>query len=60
MHVVGESDIPGVRLDSGIKDGDKVTVNYDPMMAKLITFGENREMAVEKMQSALNDYPFLG
>ena len=29
-------------------------------MAKLITFGENREMAIEKMQSALNDYPFLG
>ena len=34
IHVVGKSDLPGVRLDSGIQNGDEVTVNYDPMIAE--------------------------
>ena len=57
---MGKSDLPGVRLDSGIQNGDEVTVNYDPMIAKLIVHAENREMAISKMQKALNDFPFLG
>tara|TARA_B100000925_G_scaffold290656_1_gene276378 strand:+ start:2016 stop:3530 length:1515 start_codon:yes stop_codon:yes gene_type:complete len=60
IFVVGKSDLPGVRLDSGIQNGDEVTVNYDPMIAKLIVHAENRGMAISKMQKALNDYPFLG
>ena len=49
-----------MRLDSGIQNGDEVTVNYDPMIAKLIVHAENRETAISKMQKALNDFPFLG
>lgn len=60
VHIVGASDLPGVRLDSGILNGDEVTVNFDPMIAKLIVHAEDRPMAIAKMQSALNDFPFLG
>lgn len=51
---------PGVRVDSGIETGTAVTPYYDPMMAKIITWGANRQEAVAKMVRALRDTVALG
>ncbi|HEY5728753.1 MAG TPA: acetyl-CoA carboxylase biotin carboxylase subunit [Anaerolineales bacterium] len=47
---------PNIRVDSGFRTGDTVTHLYDPMLAKLIVFGENRTTAVQKMKSALREF----
>ena len=41
------------RLDCGYRDGNAISTNYDPMLAKLITWGEDREECLEKMDLAL-------
>lgn len=46
----------GVRVDSGVTQGDEVSIYYDPMLAKLITYGADREQARDKMRLALEDY----
>lgn len=46
----------GVRVDSGIREGDEVSIYYDPMISKLIVFGVDREAAREKMINALEEY----
>ncbi len=51
---------PGVRNDAGLESGDEVTVNYDPMLAKLIVHGADRTQAIARMQQALNAYAVLG
>jgi 3-methylcrotonyl-CoA carboxylase alpha subunit len=52
--------IPNVRIDSGIETGDAITTYYDPMIAKLITYGMNRDAAIQQMQTALDRYILLG
>jgi 3-methylcrotonyl-CoA carboxylase alpha subunit len=51
---------PGVRVDSGIASGGEVTVHYDPMLAKLIVAGENRQAALERLSWALEHWAVLG
>lgn len=51
---------PGVRNDVGLESGDEVTVNYDPMLAKLIVSGATRNEAIAKLQRALDEYAVLG
>ncbi len=51
---------PGIRCDSGIYSGYEVTVHYDPILSKLIAYGENRRQALERMSLALKDYVVLG
>lgn len=51
---------PGIRVDSGIKQGSQITIDYDPIMAKLIVHAPDRETAIIKMKNALNDYKILG
>jgi 3-methylcrotonyl-CoA carboxylase alpha subunit len=51
---------PGIRIDSGVVEGDNVGVNYDPLLAKLIAFGETRAAAIERMHVALRSFPILG
>jgi acetyl-CoA carboxylase biotin carboxylase subunit len=51
---------PGVRLDSGIHDGYEVTMYYDPLVAKLIVWGSNREEAIARMKRALEEYKIKG
>jgi 3-methylcrotonyl-CoA carboxylase alpha subunit len=60
ISVVGKTSGDGVRLDTGYRDGNVVTISFDPMLAKLITYGATRDQAIEKMISALCDIPFLG
>ncbi|MCK5740850.1 MAG: ATP-grasp domain-containing protein, partial [Chlorobi bacterium] len=50
----------GVRYDSGIKQGSDVTVFYDPVLAKLIVHGANREEARQRMIMALKENVVLG
>ncbi len=51
---------PGVRVDAGIAAGDEVTINYDPMLAKLIVYAEERLAAVERLRWALEHCAVLG
>jgi 3-methylcrotonyl-CoA carboxylase alpha subunit len=55
-----EPRMPGVRIDSGVKEGGEVSVYYDPMLAKLIATGETREHARARAMAALRSYPILG
>ncbi len=58
--VYREPDGPGVRLDSGIAEGDTVSMHYDPMLAKVSTHAETRAAAVDRMRDALRRYAVLG
>lgn len=51
---------PGVRVDSGVYPGYEITPYYDSMIAKLITFGETRNLAMARMRRALSEYVILG
>ena len=49
-----------IRVDSGVRAGDEIGINYDPMIAKLIVHGRDRIQAIARMQRALLDYQVLG
>ena len=49
-----------VRVDTGVRQSDRVSVYYDPMIAKLITWGEDRNQALSRMRKALNEYRISG
>jgi 3-methylcrotonyl-CoA carboxylase alpha subunit len=49
-----------LRVDTGVVEGDEVSVFYDPMISKLIVWGENRQQAVAKMRAALEEYRIVG
>jgi acetyl-CoA carboxylase biotin carboxylase subunit len=51
---------PGVRVDSGVRQGDEVTLHYDPMIAKLSVHAHDRAAAIARMSAALRGYPILG
>ena len=47
---------PGIRVDSGIYAGWNVPLEYDPLLAKLIGYGESREQAIGRLKRALDEY----
>jgi acetyl-CoA/propionyl-CoA carboxylase biotin carboxyl carrier protein len=51
---------PGVRVDSGVEAGSEVTPMYDPMVAKLIVWDANRELATRRMLRALGEFEISG
>tara|TARA_B110000438_G_scaffold47942_1_gene48230 strand:- start:385 stop:1941 length:1557 start_codon:yes stop_codon:yes gene_type:complete len=51
---------PGVRMDSGFREGDDVTVDFDPMLAKLIVHAPTRSAALRRLDSALSEFIVLG
>jgi acetyl-CoA carboxylase biotin carboxylase subunit len=51
---------PGVRWDSGIHEGSEISLYYDPMLAKLITYADDREAAIERMLRALSELTIVG
>ena len=50
----------GVRIDSGVREGDTISPYYDPMIAKLIVWGRDREEALARMAQALAEYRVVG
>ncbi len=51
---------PGVRIDSGVYPGFEITPFYDPLIAKLIVWGETRGQAILRMRRALEEYRIVG
>jgi len=51
---------PGVRFDSGVAVGSEVTVHYDPLLAKVVTWGGNRDESIRRMAEALSRTVVLG
>ena len=51
---------PGVRWDSGIHEGSEVSLYYDPMLAKLIVFADDRVAAIDRMKRALSELNIVG
>ena len=49
-----------VRIDTGVLEGDKVSIYYDPMIAKLIVWGEDRAQALNRLTDALAEYHITG
>ncbi|KAK3596916.1 hypothetical protein CHS0354_031695 [Potamilus streckersoni] len=52
--------IPNVRCDSGVQEGSNISIYYDPMICKLVTYGENRTEALSTMVKALDSYIIKG
>ncbi len=50
----------GIRVDSGVEEGQEITINYDPMISKLTVHGKNRQAAINKMLRALDEYEIVG
>lgn len=57
---IGVPTLRDVRLDCGYLDGTEVGVNYDPMLAKLVVWGEDRKIAITKTIQSLDEVLFLG
>jgi acetyl-CoA carboxylase biotin carboxylase subunit len=55
-----EPSMPGIRIDAGVTEGSEVSVHYDPLLAKLIAWGESRDTARRRALAALRSYPILG
>src|SRR3569833_1502455 len=51
---------PGVRVDDGFKQGMEIPIYYDPMIAKLTTYGKDRKEAIEWMIRAIDEYQISG
>ncbi len=60
LEFIGKLKDPTVRLDTSYEDGNTVSTNYDPMMAKVITHDRTRVQNIRKMVEALVHLPFLG
>jgi acetyl-CoA carboxylase biotin carboxylase subunit len=60
IQVLREPHGPGRRIDSGIALHQEITPYYDPILAKLITYGATRQEALSRMQTLLREYTILG
>ena len=49
-----------VRVDTGVYEGGEVSIHYDPMIAKLITYGADRTESIQRMRRALNEFTIRG
>ncbi|HEY6234393.1 MAG TPA: acetyl/propionyl/methylcrotonyl-CoA carboxylase subunit alpha [Candidatus Elarobacter sp.] len=60
IHLSAPAESAHVRVDTGVEQGDEITPYYDPLIAKLIVWDENRESARERMRQALAQYRVVG
>ncbi|MBL0929698.1 MAG: acetyl/propionyl/methylcrotonyl-CoA carboxylase subunit alpha [Alphaproteobacteria bacterium] len=51
---------PGIRVDTGVYEGAEISMYYDPMIAKLVAYGESRVQATQRMADALDAYVVRG
>ena len=60
VHLAPPATNAHVRVDTGVRQGDAVTAFYDPMIAKLIVWDEDRDRALRRLRRALADYEIAG
>ena len=60
VHLAPPAESLNVRVDTGVEEGDEISPHYDPMIAKLIVWDANRDLALARMQKALADYRVVG
>jgi 3-methylcrotonyl-CoA carboxylase alpha subunit len=60
VHLVPPPASDYVRIDTGVEQGDAITPHYDPMIAKLIVWGEDRSEALARLGTALDHYEIAG
>lgn len=60
LSVYSEPTGEGVRVDSGVREGDEISMHYDPMIAKVIAYGKDRQEAVDRLMGALDGYVIEG
>jgi 3-methylcrotonyl-CoA carboxylase alpha subunit len=59
-HLRFPAETEGLRIDSGVDEGDRVSIHYDPMLAKLIAWGADREAARRRLVAALDECEIAG
>ncbi len=59
-HLEPPAQGPHVRVDTGVRSGDEISMYYDPMIAKLIVWDEDRPSALRRLRNALADYQIAG
>ncbi|TKR80868.1 hypothetical protein L596_014858 [Steinernema carpocapsae] len=52
--------VEGIRCDSGIREGSEISIYYDPLICKLVSHGPNRQVALDRMRDALDNYVIRG
>ncbi|UCS93141.1 acetyl-CoA carboxylase biotin carboxylase subunit [Echinicola marina] len=60
LHTYKRPEGPGIRVDDGFEEGMDIPIYYDPMIAKLICYAEDREKCIEKMIRAIDGYKITG
>src|SRR5205823_6234661 len=50
----------GIRIDSGVFEGAEISLYYDPLIAKLIAYGKDRDQAIERLRGALDAFYISG
>jgi 3-methylcrotonyl-CoA carboxylase alpha subunit len=60
VHLSQPKSSAEVRIDTGVRAGDEISPYYDPMIAKLIVHGEDRDQALRRLAQALGDYQIVG
>jgi 3-methylcrotonyl-CoA carboxylase alpha subunit len=60
VHLSPPGEGPHVRVDTGVRSGDTISMHYDPMIAKLIVWDRDRAGAVQRLRRALADYQIVG
>ncbi|MBI1987065.1 MAG: acetyl-CoA carboxylase biotin carboxylase subunit [Nitrospinae bacterium] len=60
VEVLRSPEGPGVRVDSGVFPGYEIPIYYDPLIAKLIVWGRDRQEAIRRMERALREYTITG
>ena len=60
LQLYREPRMPGIRIDSGVREGDEVSIYYDPLIAKVVASAETRDLAIARLAAALRAFPVLG
>eukprot|EP00158_Paraphelidium_tribonemae_P005283 Partr_v1_DN27264_c0_g2_i2_m38419 putative Biotin_carb_C len=60
IHLVTPEPSASLRVETGVREGDEVSVYYDPMIAKLVVWGPDRPTALKRLAKALDEYEVVG
>ncbi|KAJ1886333.1 hypothetical protein LPJ66_009683 [Kickxella alabastrina] len=60
VHLRAPAESPDVRVETGVRSGDTISVHYDPMIAKLVVRGSDRREALRVLRKALAEYEVVG